>query len=109
MACPIRIVPPCGRSIGSDFAGTRFSPRPLQQGPGSTVTERAGGCFARRRIIVARIARSARVPMTFPAEPLGSFLAALPADGLNASRIAVVVAHPDDETIGIGGHLRRLR
>jgi LmbE family N-acetylglucosaminyl deacetylase len=38
-------------------------------------------------------------------------LAALAAPGnraLDAARAAIVVAHPDDETVGIGGHLSRL-
>jgi N-acetylglucosamine malate deacetylase 2 len=40
---------------------------------------------------------------------LDRFLAALPSEGLDASQIAVIVAHPDDETVGIGGHLGQLR
>jgi N-acetylglucosamine malate deacetylase 2 len=47
--------------------------------------------------------------MTETDELLRGFLAALPGEGSDSSRIAVIVAHPDDETIGIGGHLRALR
>jgi LmbE family N-acetylglucosaminyl deacetylase len=42
-------------------------------------------------------------------ERLDGFFAVLPEHGLAASRVAVIVAHPDDETIGIGGHLGQLR
>src|SRR5829696_3490690 len=38
-----------------------------------------------------------------------SFLAALAGSGpIPAHKVAVIVAHPDDETIGIGGQLSRL-
>ncbi len=39
----------------------------------------------------------------------GALLAELAGDRSIATRLMIVVAHPDDETIGIGGQLRRLR
>ena len=43
------------------------------------------------------------------AETADAFLRALARDGpVPAEGIAVVVAHPDDETIGLGGQLGRL-
>lgn len=62
-----------------------------------------------RDAALSREPRDRRTAMTGAGEPLGRLLAALPEAGLDASRIAAVVAHPDDETIGIGGHLQRLR
>jgi N-acetylglucosamine malate deacetylase 2 len=47
--------------------------------------------------------------MTVTDEQITGFLHDLPRGQADASRTAIVVAHPDDETIGIGAHLARLR
>jgi N-acetylglucosamine malate deacetylase 2 len=48
------------------------------------------------------------VPDESPADRFLSLLAARDAPRIPSDRVAIIVAHPDDETIGVGGQLSRL-